>query len=267
MDNETNEVLTNEAMAERIQAGEKDLLFDLWAKTRGFVWRMAYKRWTALQTAGRTTIELDDLLQSGYLALVDAAEKYIPNQGYGFLSALKFSLLKEFDRACGWRGSNRNDALHFASSLDVPLGEDEDSGTLQDIIADPVDAYEAVDERDRRERLRYAVSKIMAALEKDQRRVLELRFMLGLTRKRAAEVMGISVYEISALEERARRNFADCRISCETLEQFIDFKTNWFYRVSLERAQWTSPVEMLVVRREEIRKNAGQRCLIEEENV
>lgn len=266
MDNETNEVLTNEAMVERIQAGEKDLLFDLWAKNRGFVWRMAYRRWVGMQIAGRVTIDLDDLLQSGFLALADAAEKYVPDQGYGFLKRLQYSLMSEFDKAGGWWKSERDDALHFAASLDAPLGENEDGGTLQDMIADPADAYEDVDERIQREQLHSAVGKIMATLQADQRRVLELRFMHGLTRKDTAAVMGISVYEISALEERARRNFADCSITREALEGFIDFKTKWFYRASLQQAQWTSPVETLVMRREELRRRAERRYMIEEDS-
>ena len=67
---------TNEELAVMIQNGERDKLPELWDQVKRFVRLKAMRRSRSLDGFGGVTWE--DLYQSGYIALVAAADSYNP---------------------------------------------------------------------------------------------------------------------------------------------------------------------------------------------
>lgn len=96
--------MTNEELAMRIKNGETELSEQLWFRVLPKVKKYAcqYKDY------GKQTnwVELDDLIQSGFLAMMDAVKHYDPAKGYEFEAYLKFPMIEHM-RKCIGESQNR----------------------------------------------------------------------------------------------------------------------------------------------------------------
>ena len=78
--------MTNEELAERIQRGEKELMLELWLQVHKLVIQIVRKY---LPLDGSTNqIEWDDLIQAGFLAVMDAVDDFTPMAGFSFTTYL-----------------------------------------------------------------------------------------------------------------------------------------------------------------------------------
>ncbi|MCI9353035.1 MAG: hypothetical protein HFF58_07280, partial [Lawsonibacter sp.] len=125
--------MSNEELVKEIQAGSKERLAELWEQVWGLVWRYAH-RW-----ARRNGTEVEDLVQVGFIAMVQAADTCDVSTGYAFTTWLGVYLKWEFAQATGQRTQrDRLDPLQNAYSLDTPLIDDEGAPlTLADTLPDP----------------------------------------------------------------------------------------------------------------------------------
>ena len=172
--------MTNEELAVLIQNGERDKLPELWAQVERFVARQARRR--LVLSAGLGGVEFGDLYNAGYLALVAAVDSFDPAAGRSFISWLTLALKTAFAEAGGYRSRKQaRDPLHRAGSLETPVGEDEDSTTLGELIPDP--AAEAamldVEERHRQGRLRTALYTAIGTLPPDLQEAILGRYFRG----------------------------------------------------------------------------------------
>jgi RNA polymerase sigma-B factor len=88
-------------------------------------------------------------------------------------------------------------ASYEASSLNAPSARDDDeAGTLLDMLGDEDDSYDLVESRD-------AIATTWQALPELERRVVELRFMHDLTQREIGERIGYSQMHVSRLLRRA----------------------------------------------------------------
>lgn len=124
-------MLSNEELAVLIQQGHKELEPELWEQIRRFVKMQAEKRLSLVETTHG--VEVDDLIQSGYLAMVRTCEKYDPQNG-AFLTYMDFYLKAAFAEVLGYRKRHR-DPLDYAQSLDAPIGGEDDDFCLVDTVA------------------------------------------------------------------------------------------------------------------------------------
>lgn len=82
--------------------------------------------------------ELEDLVQSGFIALMKAVHYYEPDKDNKFTTYLTLTLKSAFAEASSTRTEKqKRNALMRIVSLDAPLGGDEDNDLLVDMIADP----------------------------------------------------------------------------------------------------------------------------------
>lgn len=244
--------MTNEELVERIQRGETGYYPTLWEQVERFVRQQAYGRSLDLDGFGGATF--DDLYQSGYLALVDAVERYAPERGMAFIGFLALRLKTYFAEAAGGRTKRkRQDPLQRAKSLDKPVGENS-GDTLSDFVADPEDPYEEAEARIYRGQLRAELDKALGQIPEDQRETLELRFFRGMSLKAIGEMLGVSVEMARQREAKGLRFLHKPRIR-RPLEQFIELRTDYFCHVGLERfnSTLTSAVEQEVLFRERLR--------------
>ena len=173
--------MTNEELAVLIQGGERDKLVELWAQVERFVAQQARRR--LVLSAGLGGVELGDLYNAGYLALVAAADSFDPETGGSFIGLLALRLKSAFAEAGGYRSRKQSlDPLHRAGSLDVPVGEDEDSATLGELQEDPgaAQALEDVEWRIQQERLHAALEAALSELPENLREAVRRKYWSGL---------------------------------------------------------------------------------------
>lgn len=178
--------MTNEELAAKIQDGggdEEDLLL-LWAQVRRFAASQA-RRWARASTG----VEVEDLLQVGFLALLDALGTWNRDAAM-FITWYTIRLKGAFTEAVGLRTARqRNDPLRGAVSLDAPVGHDaEDPFTMLDILADPTAerAMENMAERDFSAERSRVLHRLLDQLDETQRQAVLLVHGFGLTVPQAA---------------------------------------------------------------------------------
>lgn len=81
---EGTEKISNERLVALIRAGEneKDNMLQLWQQNKGFIYKMARKN--------SGYVEMDDLMQEGYLGLYEAVRHYEPDQNSSFIHYAAF---------------------------------------------------------------------------------------------------------------------------------------------------------------------------------
>lgn len=241
---------TNEELALLIQQGETEWVEKLWQQVRRFI---GIKAAHVLPALKGSVVDKDDLKQAGFFAVLNAVNYYDPSTGISFLTYLSNTLKTAFAEASGYRTSRQQyDPLHRATSLDAPRenGDGENSGTLGDMVADPVDRLQDVEDRLYQEQLHASLKEALGTLEDNQAEVLRLRFYDDLTRAGTSEALGLPLNRVLTLEQRGLARLR-CGKTRAHLEQFIDARTNFYRRASISWQE--SPVEKLVIQREQMR--------------
>lgn len=172
--------MSNEEIAVQIQAGDRDLRLELWEQVRRYAWKQVRRWMFALDGRGGVTEE--DLIQSGFLALLDAIDTFDPTCGGSFLSWFGFYLKTAFQEATGLRTERqRREPLSNSVSLETPLTGDLEGLTIGDTVPDPsaANAIDDVAERDRQERLRCALKAALELLTAEQRAAVVGRYCYG----------------------------------------------------------------------------------------
>ena len=178
--------MTNEELAALLQdgSGGEDELLCLWAQVRRFAASQA-RRWARASTG----VEVEDLLQVGFLALLDALEGWNQEEG-AFLTWYSILLKGAFTEAVGLRTARqRNDPLRVAVSLDAPVGRDaDDPFTLLDVLEDPTAEREmdVLAERDLAEERFRLPHRLLDQLDETQRQAVLLVHGFGFTVPQAA---------------------------------------------------------------------------------
>lgn len=248
--------MSNEELALLIQSGKRNHVLDLWSQVQPFVAQMAAKRYAS--SNGYGGVEVDDLIQSGYFALMGAIKDFRPDGQYKFITYLNRHLQKEFSEAGGYRGPKKyNDPLHSAISLSSPMDCNEPDGdTLLDVQVSDEDQLENVEHQVWIEQLHCALFDAMNMLPSDQQETLILRYWQDLTLREIAKAKntyaeGVRQQELKALKQLRTES---------GLEQFIEDRTPYYRHVGVSafNTTWTSAVEMAAIKREKIRKAIAQ---------
>lgn len=198
--------MSNEELAIRAQGGDVDALLLLWNQTKGFA------AWIARRWDNGGVVDTDDLSQAGFLALVDAVSRYDSSAG-AFLPLYANRLRTEFRVAkFGGRGKRCEfDPIHRATSLNTPIGDDEDGEEYADCFPDE-SAARSFDELEQEE-LSEAVRNALDALDGAERQVICCRYYAALPREKTAQTLKISVSEAQKLEASALRKLRNPSIS------------------------------------------------------
>ena len=196
--------MTNEELVLQIQKGNAAALVPLLEAVKGLAAWKAKPILFALE--GKRGVTLEDFMQEGYIAMVEAAESHDPGAG-AFSTWFLVHLKKRYTAMLGFRTKKQlNDPINTTSSLDAPIGDD-DGDTWLEIIADPEgeSALRGVEEQLWREQLRDTVAMVMENLPEQQREVLHRRFWLNENYAEAAAGMGVSTNLARNEESKAIR--------------------------------------------------------------
>lgn len=253
--------MSNEDLVAAIQAGAPERIGELWEQVKGLVAWKARHIMTALDLRGSSCgVEFDDLYQSGYLALVAAAESYSPESG-AFSTWFMYHLKTAFAEATGYRTkTGRNEPVNNALSLDEPLTDEADSGLFGDLIPDPKASATmlSIEEKLWREQLHEALEAALAALPEQNADVLRLRYYQGLTLAETGERKGTTAERVRQMENKAIRQLQKPGVACH-LRPFYDF--DFYCGTGLGAFQHTgmSIQERYLVIEEERKERAEQR--------
>lgn len=248
--------MSNEELAILIRNGDKSKLSELWDGVRGYVAKTAHSYMVIYD--GRYGVEFDDLMQSGFLAMVAAAESYEPKDAK-FITWLTYHLKTVFAEAANRRTkSQRKNPLHSASSLMEPVpGAEDGEMLLMDTIPAP-DAFEEVESKIYREQLRADLETVLSTISEKCADVLRLHFFDGMELADIARQRGVSNETISV---RKREGLRTMRQKVNTsqgarLKAYIENGTNYYAGMGRGRFLSTqeSPIESVVLKREKLEK-------------
>ena len=171
--------------------GNPALMLSLWDAVRRLIALWANQYIHNAHEQGNRLFDTDDLIQSGYLALVDAVAGYDPEAGAEFTTYLHYHVRKHFTEVSGHRGTKRRPEVD-AVSLDEPLNVDGDV-SRRDLLADS--SAEFADDIIEREATARDCAALMAEIEKlpeERRNALMLTAWEGKTCQAAAEALGVT---------------------------------------------------------------------------
>lgn len=241
--------MTNEELATAIQAGESNLLPELWEQVERFISQQAGKRASALNGYGGVTEE--DLYQCGYFALLAAVKTFTPEKGK-FIGWLAFALKSAFAEAAGHRGKKYN-PLDVAISLDVPLdNEDGGSAVLSDLQVDDSaqQDFEDAEHKIWLEQLHRAMEDALSQLPEDSEGIIKARYYEKCTLADVASSAGVS---IEAIRGRIRKALFQLRKN-KCLRRFVEYHTSYYLHVGVTSFKSTniSSTERIVLEREQL---------------
>ena len=151
---------------------------------------------------------LEDLEQSAFLALLDALEGWRAEAGQ-FLTWYGLRLKAAFTESTGQRTQrDRLDPLDRALSLEAPVGDEDDTLTLADVIPD-TQAAEALEGVGVWDTLHWAVD----GLPEGQREEIQRRYWMNQTTAEISAATGVPEKEVRKLEAAALRALRHPRVS------------------------------------------------------
>lgn len=196
-------VISNEELVELIKNGDNGALPLLWEQVRRFIKQRAMIYYNRFGD-NKHGIEVDDLIQQGYFAVLEAVKYYSPEKGYAFTTYLTKTLKKAFRTAAGIRTKKR-DMLDYALSLDEPVGGEDEDITLLDLVADitPGNTPDDYIENVYNQELRHALDKALEVVSEKQREIVYLHYYFGLSLRQIAEATNTSFENVSEKEYNA----------------------------------------------------------------
>ena len=123
--------MSNDELAMLIKQGKTEYYIPLWERTEKLINMLIRKR-----TKGRKlyhTIEIDDLMQCGYFALITAVRYYNPDKPFKFNTYLKYSVYYVIDKQLS---ISESDIANCVMSLNTPLHTEDEDLTLLDCLPD-----------------------------------------------------------------------------------------------------------------------------------
>ena len=240
-----------------IQQGQNEYMIVLWGMVKGLI-----ARWALRYCAGRRVpggVELDDLMQCGFLAMVEAVQGYDPEKG-GFNTYLHYHVKKQFRDAIGRTDRQLRDPLNHCISLDIPVDEDDPDGkTFLDVVPDPRDSFAGVEKSIFREQLHKALETALDSIPAREAQALRAEYWRGLNQTETAAEMGVTDERVRQLRNGGLRHIRNSSARV-MLEKFIDYQTPFYKKVSVvsfNRTR-TSAVEAVMLFREKMRCDLGK---------
>lgn len=254
-------VMSNEELVITIQSGAAERMGELWDQVAGLVKWKAKRIITALELRGNMCgVDLDDLVQCGYPAMVAAVESYRPENG-SFSTWMMYHLQRAFAEATGYRTRReQNEPLNSSLSLDKPLTDEADSSLFGDIVPDQqaTAAMDAVEERVYQKQLREAMENALGEIPEKCSEILRLRYYQGMTSDEAGKHLGISRDQARQREGMGIRKLRAPKLSA-TLHPFYDFDFFCSTGLASFRRKGVSVQERYILMEEDLQERQRKR--------
>lgn len=199
------EAMTNEELALRIKEGNTEQYGELWERTKRFFTMHAngfyMKHRKKCDASG---VELDDLIQCCFFALMKTVEAFEPSKEYKLLSYADFHIRNILNEACGMRKRQNEPLNNNFVSIYKPFSEDCDIALLDTLIDENAfREYENIERKLTVRKLREELDRMLAELQPAQSQILRLHYYMGMTLDQIAELRGVERSRVVSIEERA----------------------------------------------------------------
>lgn len=232
--------MTNEELVLLYKEGDKSALEILIKNNKGRIFKIANKFFV-----GKTnSIEMEDLIQEGYIGLMVAAEKYNPNMNNhaSFITYATYWIYEKIHRFI--KQKNTNDE----TSLNIPLSEENDL-ELQNVIEFIDYGFENVEEKIYLKKLRQDLEKVISEnTTLQEREILKLHYgwdCKECTFTYISSIFNITSSRVQQIENKALRKIRQCKWSraeykkyyesirhnYKSVEKKIDFANKYFQGV------------------------------------
>jgi len=217
--------MSNEELAVAIQNGDIGYTETLWRNVKRFVAMLAFRFYGRFQSRCKQSgITNEDLMQVGFIALMDAVKDFNPATGYKFLTYLKLQCKRHFYLTLGLHTKREaNDPIRNFNSLNEPLKADSEDSERIDFISDPESEapFEDVIDTIWRQDLREAEEKALQLLNPRQADIVRRHYFEAKSLLQIAEDDGIVYESVRQIEKKAikRLQSKDC---LEILKPFHD---------------------------------------------
>lgn len=247
--------MTNEELAAKIKAGERERVPELYRQIERLLYRVAnrfYNRFS--QTCEAAGITCDDLSQAGFFAMLKAVEAFDPQSGYRFTTFLSHHLKNEFQSLAGMR---TRVPLNYSKSIDEEVPGADDL-SLSDMLPDETAErdFEQAEHRVYNQGLSVSLDRALSLLPEACETLVRERYYSGKTLSQIAEECGVTLQAIRQREQKAfhlLRTGERLRILKAYRDETID---RYAYRSSLSawKTSGASSTELTAERLERISK-------------
>lgn len=198
--------MTNEELALKIRAGDKDLISLLWRQIKPFLYRYCkgyfIRNEKACSSAG---VMFDDLLQESYFAVLVAIRAYNPRSGYKFLTYLNYPLMNVLNEIVGYRTvAQQNSPLNSSVRFEKPL-KGADNVLMGDVIPDKYNNIDILERHLYNEQLHNDLIWCMNNLSDDERGILFAKYFANKSIDDIASQLNISPTSVRNIEYRGLR--------------------------------------------------------------
>ncbi|MEG1895829.1 MAG: sigma-70 family RNA polymerase sigma factor [Oscillospiraceae bacterium] len=229
--------MTNEELCTLIKGGDTGYLPTLWEQTRKFITVQAKRFYNKFDNHMGATVE--DLVQSGYFAVLSAVDYYEPEKGLKYITFLSQTLKTAFAETMGVRTS-KQDMLDYARSLDEPVNEQEDI-TLLDKIGDltpgqgdiSINVIESIFHQE----LRAALNEALSMLSEENRKRIEMHYYFNISFRELARERKVSQTSIETTMYNSLLRIYNSRYR-KTLKTFIEYAFDENYYIGTGYTSW-----------------------------
>ena len=202
--------MTNEELAMKIQAGETDLMNELWRQVERFVIKQANRFFYTYQDrCEKLGLTVEDLYQEGYFAIHKSVEVFNAEKDCTFLTYAGYQLKRVFFNTAkmhstGWQ----KNTTHQAISLDKQRSIGENEVSLFDALEDESsqDEIDDVVENDFNKCLSKDLNNIINLLTERQAYVIKRRFYDNIKPVNIARELGVHKTTINSVYQKALTN-------------------------------------------------------------
>lgn len=184
---------SNEELAERIKAGEKELLPILWGQIRNLIALFATRYYMTAQQRYSAFVDNEDFIQCGYFAMIEALNAYDPAKQFRFTSYLKYRYMDCVNKMLGIRRirSDRGriwDLPPDPASLNKEMQQGEGDELEEFISDDSTDPERIIEQRE----LSKLIAVALEDLNQKQRAVIQGVFFDEKSTAQLAEELGLT---------------------------------------------------------------------------
>lgn len=250
--------MTNEELAVKIQQGNIEYYSELWEQNEKFFTLKASKFYNGCtERCISSGVEIDDLIQVCYFALVDAVKAFDDTQDYKLLAYTSYPLKNRFKELLGIRTSKRN-PLNGSLSLDKPFDDDKEL-TYGNILPDETaeQEFRSIEDKMYNDSLRTALDDVAnTVLNERERKVIEKRYYNSETQEAVAgelSITGAAVQQIINKSLQKMRNGYGKKILKPYADEIISSRAYTATGLNSFKNKWASSEELII----ELLENKG----------
>lgn len=219
--------MSNEELCTAIKNGQNELIETLWKQCYFFIKKEA-ARWFFAWSEKRGGFELDDLIQSGYFAIVKAVQGFQVDRGSTFINYLALCLKTEFSKVVGcYKEKQLEDPINNSISFDEPIAGDSDGLTVGGTLGAECAELEEAEERIYKSQLAKAVRDAVASLPERQQKAIEGHYFKGLSYAAIADELSVSNSRAGQIVNEGIKALRKSKKGAD-LYSFYDGKRNFY---------------------------------------